>query len=423
MEGMFDDGDIPPVRGMQSARSGQPYLQRVGAVNASGRLQRSADSRRLPQRFRDQYTSSETTTHRVNIPTTTLQDSPLNEHVELVNPAPQPSHGGDAHQLPDDPENQASERYKTAKNAFGVYREYYQRPQKIPDAEVTLADVSSDAVLPPASQDVPVAPPTPSLKDAIHPFPNASTYLVSNWHANLPSGSLSLASVQRLIDNVFLSKAFKPADFVGVKMAALNKNLDALDADPDDEGVLEQLRKDGWQKKNVRIRVPTGDKSGDGAKSVVYDSEVLLYRSLVEIIKAAFKSPQSRNFHYEPFFAYHTQTNPDGLKFDERIYDELYASDAWMEEHIAISKLEGDDLPRAIAALMFASDATHVSQFGQSKMWPLYLFFGNLSKWFRCKPSTHSCHHVAHIPSVSALPVILDVLFNFPDSFLSVSER
>jgi hypothetical protein len=61
------------------------------------------------------------------------------------------------------------------------------------------------------------------------------------------------------------------------------------------------------------------------------------------------------------------------------------------------------DLPRVVAGLMFWSDVTHLTSFGDAKIWPLYMFFGNESKYFRCKPSSNLCHHVAYFQSVSVL--------------------
>ena len=52
---------------------------------------------------------------------------------------------------------------------------------------------------------------------------------------------------------------------------------------------------------------------------------------------------------------------------------------------------------------MFWSDSTHLANFGTAKVWPLYLYFGNLSKYIHGKPNSNACHHVAYIPSVSPL--------------------
>ncbi|TFK62834.1 hypothetical protein BDN72DRAFT_902894 [Pluteus cervinus] len=50
---------------------------------------------------------------------------------------------------------------------------------------------------------------------------------------------------------------------------------------------------------------------------------------------------------------------------------------------------------------MFYSDATRVAQFGQAKLWPIYVFFGNQSKYDRGRPSARAAHNLAFLPSVS----------------------
>jgi hypothetical protein len=49
-------------------------------------------------------------------------------------------------------------------------------------------------------------------------------------------------------------------------------------------------------------------------------------------------------------------------------------------------------------ALMFWSDATHLAAFGTAKMWPIYMLFGNLSKYVRCQPTSGATKHLAYIP-------------------------
>ena len=69
---------------------------------------------------------------------------------------------------------------------------------------------------------------------------------------------------------------------------------------------------------------------------------------------------------------------------EERIFDELYTSDAWNDAHDEIQKQQlgnGCKLERVITGLMFWSDVTHLTQFGSASAWPVYLFFGNQSKY------------------------------------------
>ena len=92
---------------------------------------------------------------------------------------------------------------------------------------------------------------------------------------------------------------------------------------------------------------------------------------------------------------------------EQRVYGELYNSDAFIKEHHRVqncSRPPPDDpgcrLEKVIAALMFWSDSTHLTNFGTAKLWPIYLFFGNLSKYIRSRPSSGACNHLAYIPSV-----------------------
>ena len=75
----------------------------------------------------------------------------------------------------------------------------------------------------------------------------------------------------------------------------------------------------------------------------------------------------------------------------------------------------GCTLERVVASLMPWSDSTHLANFGTASLWPLYLFFGNQSKWVRGKPKTASCHHVAYIPKVSngySIRKLFDVVYS-----------
>jgi len=68
--------------------------------------------------------------------------------------------------------------------------------------------------------------------------------------------------------------------------------------------------------------------------------------------------------------------------------------------------------------MSIASDATKLGQFGASKAWPVYVFFGNQSKYERNRPSAYAAHHVAYLPSVSDLvffPWIYTYTVQLPD--------
>ena len=48
---------------------------------------------------------------------------------------------------------------------------------------------------------------------------------------------------------------------------------------------------------------------------------------------------------------------------------------------------------------MFWSDVTHLTSFGTAKMWPIYMLFGELSKYIRARPNSGATTHLAYIPS------------------------
>ena len=112
------------------------------------------------------------------------------------------------------------------------------------------------------------------------------------------------------------------------------------------------------------------------------------------------------------------------------MYGELYNSDEFINEHKQVQNRSppppddpGCKLEKVIAALMFWSDSTHLMNFGVAKLWPIYLFFGNLSKYIRSRPSSGACQHLTYIPSVR-VPGVADTFFcshaqQLPDLFES----
>ena len=51
--------------------------------------------------------------------------------------------------------------------------------------------------------------------------------------------------------------------------------------------------------------------------------------------------------------------------------------------------------------MMFASDEILLTNFGDAKLWPGYLYSGNDTKYFCCQPSSNCCEHVAYFQAVS----------------------
>ena len=48
-------------------------------------------------------------------------------------------------------------------------------------------------------------------------------------------------------------------------------------------------------------------------------------------------------------------------------------------------------------------DTMQLTSFGDAKLWPLYVFFGNQTKYRRGQPSAKLCSHVAYFQTVSTI--------------------
>lgn len=152
----------------------------------------------------------------------------------------------------------------------------------------------------------------------------------------------------------------------------------------------------------VSIEVPSGDENIPPRRITV---QGLLYQKLTDVIKAAFSTDILANrLHYSPFklFQRSPLTNED-----KWVFSELYNSDTFIQEDEAVKRhapLPPDDpdckLEKVVAAIMVWSDATHLANFGTAKLWPIYMFLGNLSKYIRVLPESRACHHLAYISSV-----------------------
>jgi Plavaka transposase len=127
----------------------------------------------------------------------------------------------------------------------------------------------------------------------------------------------------------------------------------------------------------------------------------IYYRPLLEVIKSTFQRPDVQGHHWVPFKWIHHSSERQ-----EHMYSDIYNSDAMLEEDAKIQALsrdpeDGSDTEVAIGVIMLWSDSTHLTNFGSASLWPIYLFFGNLSKYARGMPSALTAHHLAYIPSVS----------------------
>ena len=164
---------------------------------------------------------------------------------------------------------------------------------------------------------------------------------------------------------------------------------------------MEWLRNDaGWKNTPVSISVPFPRRSANPGP-VTYSIHNFYHRSIIRVIREKVVDSQIHHaFHYEP---YALRWHPPHRACEVGVHGELFTSKSFLDAHNQLQsspREPGCELPRRIVALMFWSDATQLTAFGDAKLWPLYMYFGNESKYTRCQPSACLCNHVAYFQTV-----------------------
>ncbi|KIK92915.1 hypothetical protein PAXRUDRAFT_790802 [Paxillus rubicundulus Ve08.2h10] len=287
--------------------------------------------------------------------------------------------------------------FRTGVDYFGMCRHYLYSPSFEPDSFVPSAQLARACPIlqkraHPISQPRCPSPP--------FPFPNMTIYRLMQW-MNTGSKHKSEGEITKLVNNVLLADDFDTKDLQGFASSKYHGLLDKAGTEEgNQEGSVEEvLFPDNWKVRSVEIEVPTRTKAVTGSSNT-FLIPGFHYRSLVEVIRSAFSDVQAKAFHLWPF---EQIWNDPITGASQRVFGELYTSDSWINAHAALQKQPpepGCNLERVIVGLMFFSDATHLATFGNAKAWPLYLYFGNLSKYARAMPNSGACHIVGFFPSL-----------------------
>ena len=279
---------------------------------------------------------------------------------------------------------------KSPRNVFGLFRQY--RAERFPthDPEVeqqrtALSEVTSD------HKELPVG-------GAIFgPYPNKSAFLLGEWYWN-DGMQKTKAGFKRLID-IICRRDFRPEDIQGVPWDALNEQLGESDAAGDIEDTWYDEPDAGWTATPISLPIPI-HRLAESPGVQEYHFPPFHHRSIVAILKEKMNNADEfQHFHLEPYELRWQKGNTASV----RVHGELYTSPAFLEAHEEIQALPrapGCTLQRVIVGLMYSSDTTHLTSFGSAYLWPLYVYFGNESKYRRCKPSCNLCHHVAYFQKV-----------------------
>ena len=115
--------------------------------------------------------------------------------------------------IPDpEPEPGFDPGFTTEPNGFGLYRQYTRKPQTDPENSLTLVDLADDDMPEQHHSGATVANTSRSTTvNFFYPFPNVTVYQYINWFLGI-SGTLSVADLDHLAQDVTLSDNFNPKD-------------------------------------------------------------------------------------------------------------------------------------------------------------------------------------------------------------------
>ncbi|KAK7013429.1 GLOBIN domain-containing protein [Favolaschia claudopus] len=319
---------------------------------------------------------------------------------------------------PPEPENTVRPRwFKTSPNSYGLYKVFPHPPTRDPDQSISLDDLCASSDLLVSQKNQPDATPTVPTAPWF-PFLNATVARLMAWF-HLGTNLKSLAELDALVEDVLLQDDFDVAHLRNFRAARENKRLDDTLASSIDESASAP---DGWKTASVKIKLPAPKHCVAEKEAPEFEVPGLMYRPLLEVMIEAFQSPMFEEYHTTPFEyrwdpAYDpgdpdVQLDPADVTVDEHglpelpaghqvVYGEIYTSPRMLKAHNGLPKAATTPhLETIIAAYMFWSDATHLANFGNASLWPLYTFFGNLSKYTRAKPSANAGFHQAYFPSL-----------------------
>lgn len=317
--------------------------------------------------------------------------------------------------------------FQTPLNAFGLFRKYCsdKLPSHDPEEHVNLLDLS-EGLGDEARQPQVVG-------GDFYPYPNQSSFLLGDWYWNHGTQKSRKNFCELL--SVVGDPDFRPDDVRDTQWSDVDMKLGKNNFDKGhdvDGGWMEEDA--GWKRTPVRISVPFSKRhtKTPGPKTFIVGD--LYHRSFVSVIREKLANPEDvQHFHYEPFELFWRPPNSD-IQGDIRVHGELYTSPAFLKAHRELQESPGEpgcSLPKVVVAMMFWSDATHLTSFGTAKLWPAYLCFGNESKYRRCKPTCHLFNHVAYFQAVGhhllallfALGFLSDCVLQLPDRFKDFASQ
>ena len=234
-----------------------------------------------------------------------------------------------------------------------------------------------------------------------HPFRNDSIYEMVKATCLGPSSKTSQG--MDALAELFSSGRITAEELSGFKAVTELRHLDEFAAGSPIAG-------GPWQTGSVRIKMPCprANMPSFSVEADAPDFEIpgIRYRSLVDLIASKVQDPSMcESFVCTPFTEWWCP--PGGTAEPIRVYGEAYSSNIAVrlfEEVKGIpAPVDQPQVENVIVLLMLGSDATHLASFGTASLWPLYVYFGNMSKYEAGRPSEPAASHLAYLPKVRGM--------------------
>ncbi|KAJ7769145.1 hypothetical protein DFH07DRAFT_736126, partial [Mycena maculata] len=267
---------------------------------------------------------------------------------------------------------------KTDPNAHGLYKVFPNRPTHDPEDSISLEDMCRSPDIAVSDNISAIASDAPPW----FPFLNSTVARLMTWF-HLGSNIKSNAELESLVNDVLLQDDYDQAHLQGFSAMRENRRLD------DTANMLPGEPPSGWKSTSVKIKLPMHKSHVPETDAPEFEVPGILYRPLLDVLTEAFQSPEFMQYHLTPFEC-HWDPNHDPENGHHVVYGEIYTSAKMLKAHSELPRAPTPHLETIIAAYMFWSDSTHLANFGNASLWPLYTFFGNLSPQtvFGCRSSS-----------------------------------
>ncbi|KAI1798488.1 hypothetical protein LXA43DRAFT_1108138 [Ganoderma leucocontextum] len=306
------------------------------------------------------------------------------------------------------------EVYCTVPDVFGVFHEYARCPQCDLEANVSLEAVCDAPRLEnPTEQDAPkytsiawitrsvviTVDPTATTPD-YGPFQNTSQFPLMDYFYSR-SDFKSLNALDDLVAIIW-SPGFSLDDLEGFTTKKAECTLEVWMSP---SSIFSE--EDGWHAGSVDVPLPkTGEKYKAEEDALKFNITGIIYRRLLPFIKGVVQdsaSRFSRIYHWLPHCKFWTPPEPARPVPSWPVAPPLGSTSATlpMPPSPIRPRIPSDapDVEYIMLPLLFWSDAMQLANFGSASLWPIYLYFGNLSKYVRGRPTEFVVHHLAYIPS------------------------